>query len=120
MYYNIKEILKASVCSFCENIYEDNSIDENKFIRYLIEFINSEDLEECLEQSTADICYDITNIDNICRDRLFLIENKRFNDIIKIKQHCNNAYLRTLKKDKTINVEAFVDNLASEFSMIKI
>ena len=29
--FNIKEIFKASVCSFCENIYEYNSIDEEDF-----------------------------------------------------------------------------------------
>ena len=33
--FNIKEIFKASVCSFCENIYEYNSIDEEDFIKSL-------------------------------------------------------------------------------------
>ena len=33
--FNIKEIFKASVCSFCENIYEYNSIDEQEFIKSL-------------------------------------------------------------------------------------
>ena len=38
-------------------------------------------------------------------------------DIIDV---CKNAYWLTLEKDKTINVEAFVDNLAKAFSSIKI
>ena len=78
MYYNIKEILKASVCGFCENIYEDNSIDENEFIRYLLDFLYDDYLEECLELITADISYDIENIDNICNDKLYLLKNKHF------------------------------------------
>ena len=42
--FNIKEIFKASVCSFCENIYEYNSIDEGDFIKsfkYFLTFILS-------------------------------------------------------------------------------
>lgn len=120
MYYNIAEILKASVCSFCENIYEDNSIDECNFERYLLEFINDADLEEDLKRSTADTCYDVINIENTCRDRLFFLKNKNFSDIEEIKEHCNNAYLMTLTTDKTINIEAFVENLADEFSKIRI
>ena len=120
MYYNIKEILKASVCGFCENIYEDNSIDENEFIRYLLDFLYDDYLEECLELITADISYDIENIDNICNDKLYLLKNKHFEDIREIIEHCKNAYLKTLKEDKTINTEAFVDNLTEEFYNIKI
>lgn len=115
MYYNIKEIFKASVCGFCENIYEDASIDEKEFKKYLLDFLYEEDLQECLERSTSEICYDIVNIDNICKDKLFILKNKKFDDINTIIKYCTSAYLKTLEKDKTINIEAFVDNLADEF-----
>ena len=116
--FNIKEIFKASVCSFCENIYEYNSIDEQEFIKYLRVFLQEEDLQGCLELCTSEISYDIENIENIC-DNLYLLKYKQFEerDIIDV---CKNAYWLTLEKDKTINVEAFVDNLAKAFSSIKI
>ena len=58
------------------------------------------------------------NIENIC-DNLYLLNYKQFEerDIIDV---CKNAYWLTLEKDKTINVEAFVDNLAKVFSSTKI
>lgn len=116
--FNIKEIFKASVCSFCENIYEYNSIDEQEFIKSLRVFLQEEDLQGCLELCTSEISYDIENIENIC-DNLYLLKYKQFEerDIIDV---CKNAYWLTLEKDKTINVEAFVDNLAKAFSSIKI
>lgn len=114
----IKDIFKASVCSFCENIYEYNSIDENDFVKYLHSYLLEEDLQGCLELCTSEVIYDIENIENIC-DNLYLLKYKLFNeeDIIDI---CKNAYLQTLERDKTINVEAFVDNLAKEFSKEKL
>lgn len=114
----IKDILKASVCSFCENIYEYNSIEEKEFIKLLKSFLREDDLQECLELCTSDIAYDIENIENIC-DNLYLLKNKKFEEsnIIDI---CQKAYSRTLDKDKTINIEAFVDNLVQEFLSIKM
>ena len=116
--FNIKEIFKASVCSFCENIYDYNSIDEGDFIKSLKYFLKEEDLQGCLEVCTSEIAYDIDNIENVC-DNLYLLKYKQFEerDIIDV---CKNAYLLTLEKDKTINVEAFVDNLAKAFSSTKI
>lgn len=116
--FNIKEIFKASVCSFCENIYEYNSIDEGDFIKSFKYFLHEEDLQGCLEDCTSEIAYDIDNIENIC-DNLYLLKYKQFEEryIINV---CKNAYCLTLEKDKTINVEAFVDNLVTEFSKIKI
>lgn len=112
--FNIREIFKASVCSFCENIYEYNSIDERDFIKSFKYFLNEEDLQGCLEVCTSEIAYDIENIENICNN-LYLLKYKQFEerDIIDV---CKNAYLQTLEKEKTINVEAFVDNLAKAFS----
>ena len=72
--FNIKEIFKASVCSFCENIYEYNSIDEQEFIKSLRVFLQEEDLQGCLELCTSEISYDIENIENIC-DNLYLLKS---------------------------------------------
>ena len=114
MYINIKDIMKASVCSFCENIYEYESLDENEFMEFLKDFLEGDDLDESLERCTAEIAYDIEDIDNKCRDILYRLKSKKF-EYENILEHCKKAYLRTLVEDKTINVEAFVDNLTEEF-----
>lgn len=110
----IKDIFKACVCSFCENIYEYDSIDEKDFIESLKSFCNEVDLQNCLETCTSETNYDIENINNIC-DSLSISKYKNFeiNDVI---DNCKNAYKNTIEKDKTINTEAFVDNLAKEFT----
>lgn len=116
--FNIKEIFQASVCGFCENIYEYNSIDEEEFIEYLKIFLVDENPQSDLEYSTSGVLYDIENIENVC-DSLYYLKNKYFkeDDVIKL---CKRAYLQTLENDKTIKVEAFVDNLSKEFSKLKI
>ena len=115
MYTNIKDIMKASVCSFCENIYEYESINENEFIDFLEDFLFAEDIEECLETCLSDIAYDYVNIENICDNNLRFLKDEHM-DINYIIDNCTNAYLKTIDKDRTINVEAFVDNLARRFS----
>ena len=114
MYISIRDIIKASVCSFCENIYEYDSINEKEFIEFLKDFLLEEDLQQCLETCVADIAYDYVNIENICDNKLYFKKDNYYdiNDIIK---NCKNAYLKTLNIDKTINVEAFVDNLSKQF-----
>src|SRR5574344_1360556 len=100
----IKDIFKACVCSFCYNIYEENSIDENDFIRSLKEFLTEEDLQWCLENYTSEILYDIVHIDNVC-DRFYFL-GKRIFETEEIINDCIAAYLKTITEDKTINVEA--------------
>ena len=110
----IKDIFKASVCSFCVNIYEYYSLDTNDFIEKLRLFFKEKDLQQYLMICTANIAYDIVNIENICNS-LYFLKNKQFKEDNAI-DICKNAYFKTIKKDKTINVEAFVDNLAKCFS----
>ena len=109
----IKDILKASVCSFCVTIYEYNSIDADEFIENLKLVFKEKDLQQYLMICTANIAYDIVNIENVSNS-LYSLKNKQFkeNSVIDI---CKNAYIETIEKDKTINVEAFVDNLAKKF-----
>ena len=110
----IKDIFKACVCSFCENIYEYDSIDEKDFIESFKSFCNEIDLQNCLEACTSETNYDIENINNICDDLpSSKCKNFEINDVIDT---CKNSYKNTIEKDKTINIEAFVDNLAKEFT----
>ncbi|MDO5564951.1 MAG: hypothetical protein Q4F88_06965 [Eubacteriales bacterium] len=110
----IKDIVKASVCSFCENIYEYNSIDENDFKEALMSFLREDDLQECLEICTSEIPYDCTNIENVC-DNFRKLRYELF-EIDSIVNNCKQAFLMTIQINKTINVKAFVDNLQKCFN----
>lgn len=110
--WNIREIMQIGVCSFCENIYEYESLEEDEFNNFVNIFLTEEDLQENLERSTADIAYDIGNIENIYESNLNKYKNYNTNEL---KIICNKAFKRTVDEDKTINVEAFVDNLIKEF-----
>ena len=114
MWY-IKEILKASVCSFCETVYEYQSLNISEFLEGVRNFLREEDLEDCLATCSENITYDIKNIDNICDDIMYLLNKKKFefNDISKC---CEKAFRKTLYVDNTINVEAFVDNITTELN----
>ena len=113
---NIKDILKANVCAFCEIIYAAESLDEDEFLESLNSFLIENDLERYLIEYTADVAYDIDDIDNICRDIEFYRKSFEFNEII---DYSRVAHYNTLNVDKTINVEAFVDNLIEEFRNLK-
>ncbi|MFR8234136.1 MAG: hypothetical protein ACLVA2_07050 [Clostridia bacterium] len=65
---------------------------------------------------TSDITYDIEDIDNVCNNlRVLSHRNFEINDVI---DNCIKAYKNTIERDKTINIEAFVDNLYKEFRKI--
>lgn len=114
----IKDIFKACVCSFCTNIYEHDSIAEEDFIAYFRMFCKEENLQECLRNTTSEVLYDIENINNVCNS-LLVSRFKEF-ESYEIEEQCLAAFKKTVNKDKTINVEAFVDNLAREFNKSKV
>ena len=110
----IKDIFKASVCSFCDNIYEYNSLNENKFVKHFQSYLLEEDLQGCLEMCTAEIEFDMKIIEKVC-DELYLQSYNHF-EIEDIIEDCKNAYLKTIGKDKTIDIKAFINNLSEVFS----
>lgn len=114
----INDIFNACVCSFCTNIYEYDSIDEGDFIAYFRMFCKEEDLQECLRITTSGVLYDIENINNVC-DSLLISHFKKI-ESYEIEEQCLAAFNKTVNKDKSINVEVFVDNLAREFNKLKV
>ena len=114
----IKDIFRACVCSFCTIIYEYDSLEEDEFIAYFRMFCKEEDLQESLRITTSAVLYDIENINNVC-DSLLISHFRKF-ESYEIEEQCLTAFKNTIRKDKTINVEAFVDNLAREFNKLKV
>lgn len=112
MWY-IKEIIKASVCSFCETVHEYESLEKTEFIDGVKRFLEEDNLDDCLIACTEGIAYDIEDIDNICRDSLYFLKTKMLEEdaIIDI---CKKAFSKTIEIDRTTNVEAFADNITKE------
>ena len=113
--WNIKDIMKIGVCSLCENIYEYNSLEENEFLNFLDIFLIEEDLDECLERSTDGVTYDIENIENIYENNSNKYKNYTTDEL---KVICKIAFKKTIEENKTINVEAFIDNIIKEVKKI--
>ena len=71
---NLKNVIIACICSYCENIYEYNTIDSNKFVNLLKYFLTEDNLEDCLETCIHYTKLDCKYIDNICNDNLNLFK----------------------------------------------
>ena len=111
--FKLKHILKACVCSFCKNIYEYDCIDENEFLEFLKEFLSKDDLQAFLKSYSADANYDYIDIDNIVNN--LKSKNKKYN-VEETMNFCKLAFLRTIQTDKTIEIQALVDNVTKEFT----
>lgn len=111
--YDFKTILEASVASFCETIYTYESLDSEEFGRTLFDLLVSTDLHAILVEDCMDIDFDIMYIQNVYNNSKW--KNESF-ETDKVMNYCLVAFDYTTTVDKTINVEAFVDNLVQNFS----
>ncbi len=109
----LENILKASICAFCENTFDNYSLEEEEFIEALDYYINDNNYEERLQEYAYKIDYDFENIINIANESKY--KNKNW-DYINIMNCCRIAYINTITNDKTINAEAFVDNVIKELN----
>ena len=76
-------------------------------------------------KKTIQICSIL--LENFCivllynlHDLHFFSLHKIYDKSYEIEEQCLAAFKKTVNKDKTINVEAFVDNLAREFNKLKV
>jgi hypothetical protein len=67
------------------------------------------------EEYAYELEYDTGNIENMCNKCRY--KNKDL-DYVNILTSCRLAYIQTITKDKTIDAEAFVDNIVKEFNKI--
>jgi len=109
----IENILNASLCAFGQNTFDLYSLEEEEFIRALDYFLNEFNLESMLEDYTYEFDYDIDAIKK-AKQRI-KCKNMDF-DYVGIMNCCRQAYVKTIFEDKTIDAEAFVDNLVKEFN----
>lgn len=111
----LENILKAGICAFGQNTFDSFSLEEEEFIRALDYYVTDNNYEEMLEEYANELEYDTEDIYNICDN--YSYKNKEW-DCITIMNCCRIAYIETITKDKTIDAEAFVDNIVKEFKKI--
>lgn len=109
----IDEILKSSLCALGQNIFDYYSLQENEFIQALDYFLNDSNLYSMLEDYAYEFDYDTEDIKK-AKQRI-KCKNRDFN-YIEIMNCCRVAYVKTIFEDKTIDAEAFLDNLVKEFN----
>ena len=111
----LEDVLKASLCAFGQTIFDMFTLEEDEFSRALNFYITDNNFEELLENYAYDFEYDLDDIENKCKNINY--ENKDW-DYMDIINCCNSAYFKTITQDKTINVEALIDNILRKFNKI--
>lgn len=109
----IDTILKASLCAFGQNTFDCYSLEEEGFVQALDYFLNASDFDAILEDYAYEFDYDIEDIKKATKR--IKCKNREF-DYIEIMNCGRSAYVKTIFEDKTIDAEAFVDNLVKELN----
>lgn len=111
----IKEILKANICAFGETIFDQFSLDDADFAEALDFNITSNNYETSFEEYVYQLQYDRGDIDN----QVSTLKNKNKDyDYLEIMNIGRKAFINTITDDKTINAEAFIDNIIKEVKKI--
>ena len=107
----IKEILKANICAFGETIFDQFSLDDADFAEALDFNITSNNYETSFKEYVYQLQYDSGDIDN----QVLTLKNKNKDyDYLEIMNIGRIAFINTINDDKTINAEAFIDNIIKE------
>lgn len=109
----LEEILKANICAFGQTIFDMFSLEEDEFLKALEYYIDNNNFEEMLDEYAYEFEYDLDDIENISNNSNY--KNKKW-EYIDILNYCNKAFSNTIIKDKTISIEAFIDNIVNEFN----
>ena len=109
----LKNILEANICAFGQTIFDMFSLEEDEFSRALDYYIADNNFKEMLDEYAYQFEYDLDDIKNISNKSNY--KNKEWN-CIDIMDCSRQAFIQTITKDKTIDVEAFIDNIVNEFN----
>ena len=110
--YSIEKILKSSICAFSEVVYDCDTLEEGVFYRALDGYLLETNIDKCLEECTASSEYDIGNIKELINNTELKSKSYEYDTVIA---NCRKSFSDTIFKDRTINLEAFIDNLVKEF-----
>ncbi|MBR2784899.1 MAG: hypothetical protein IKD74_02780 [Clostridia bacterium] len=107
----LKNILEANICAFGQTIFDMHSLEDDEFCRALDFYLNANDLDEILEEYAYEFDFDMDDIQNKCKNSS--CKNRGW-DYMDIMNCCRSAFLKTITEDRTIDVEAFIDNIVNE------
>ena len=109
----LENILKSCICAFGENTFDHFLLEEGEFVRTLDYYISDDaNTKEMLSEYAYTLEYDIDNIINILQNSKDKDKDWNYIDIINC---CRSAYVKTITIDKTLDSEAFIDNVVAEF-----
>jgi len=111
----LKNILEANICAFGQTIFDMHSLEDDEFARALDYYLNDDSSDDMLEEYAYEFDYDIVDMQNKCDSSGY--DNKEW-DYLDIMNCCRPAFIKTINEDKTIDAEAFIDNIVNEFSKI--
>lgn len=111
----LKDILEANICAFGQTIFDVFSLEEDEFSRALDYYLTDNNFEEMLEEYAYQFDYDLVDIENITNKSNY--KNKEWN-YIDIMDCCKQSFIKTITVDKTIDSEAFIDNIVNELNKI--
>lgn len=111
----IKNILEANICAFGQTLFDMHSLEDDEFCRVLDSYLNYNDIDEMLEEYAYELDFDIAYIQNKCKNLSY--KNREW-DYIDIMNCCRPAFFKTITEDKTIDVEAFIDNILEKFNKL--
>lgn len=111
----IKNILEANICAFGQTLFDMHSLEEDEFYRALDSYLIDNNLDDMLEEYSYELEYDIDDIRSKCKNSSY--KNKEW-EYIDIMNCCRVAFIKTIVNDKTIDAEAFIDNILNEFNKL--
>lgn len=111
----LKNILKANICAFGQTIFDMHSLEDDEFYRALDSYLNDNNIDEMLNDYAYEFDFDIDEIQNKCNNSNCKNKEWKYLDIMSC---CRPAFFKTITEDKTIDVEAFIDNIVNEFNKI--
>lgn len=111
----IKNILEANISAFGQTLFDMHSLEDDEFCRALDSYLNDNNIDEMLEEYAYEFDFDIAYIQNKCKNLSY--KNREW-DYIDIMNCCRPAFFITITEDKTIDVEAFIDNILENFNKL--
>lgn len=111
----LKDIFEASICAFGQTLFDMHSLEEDEFLRALDSYLNDSSFDEMLEEYSYEFDYDTVDMQEKCNNSSC---NDKELDYLETMNCCRLAFIKTITQDKTIDAEAFIDNIINEFNKI--
>ena len=102
--YNVKDVIKSAICGFHETVHEQYDLDVEEFLKSMDYYLVEETPEYYFENSDLGYEYDIDSL------KTYRFKQREI-DTAEATSIAYAAFEQTINVDKTINIEAFVDNL---------